>query len=55
MTSTIVTWLVALVLFCLWLAAMIAGRSAGGLIHLLLAASVGIAMVRLLVYQRRER
>lgn len=55
MSIGVASWLAAMILFCLWCAAMITGESAGGLIHLLLGLAIGIVMVRILVHQRRPR
>jgi Flp pilus assembly protein TadB len=49
-----ISWVLALALFTVWLVAMITQTVPSSLVHLLLATSVGIVLVRILRRQRRQ-
>jgi hypothetical protein len=53
-SADVTSFLLAMTLLSAWLFAMITGNVANGLVHVLLALSVGIALVRVLYRQRRQ-
>jgi uncharacterized membrane protein YiaA len=49
----LVIWIIAIVLFVVWLVGVLAGK--GGFIHILILCAVGVAVVQWAAYRRAAR